>query len=110
MTKIRYLLIYLLVVFLLGACGNKPTPSAFISGIGSALPASWQMTVTDQESEIGHPHGLEEPLFRIDFLDSLHRFHDEGGRQYSPSARLYFYDIAQDSTVMAAIEREKFYS
>jgi hypothetical protein len=84
--------------------------SVFISGLRSVLPSSWQINVTDQAGEIGHPHGLEEPVFRIDFLDPLHHFNDESGRQYSPSARLYFYDIAQESTVMAAIEREKVFS
>jgi hypothetical protein len=110
MKKACLLSICLLLAFILGNCGNNTTPVTFISGIRESLPASWQMTVIDKEGEIGHPHGLKEPLFRIDFLDTEHYFFDAGGRQYSPSARLYIYDIVQQKIIMATIVRERMYS
>jgi hypothetical protein len=93
-----------------GESDQKPTDSDFISGIQDVLPNSWEMEVIDQKGTMGHPHGLEEPLFRIDFVDHTHQFRDEGGRAISPSARLYFYDIRDKDPILETIKIEAMYS
>ncbi len=90
--------------------GWKSDYDDFVSGIQDVLPEGWEMESISQEGLMGHPHGLNEPLFRIDFVDRTHQFEGPGGRTYFPSLRLYFYDIQEKGTVLETIEQEKVYS
>ena len=93
-----------------GESTQKPTDSVFISGIQNVLPNGWEMEVMGQKGTMGHPHGLDEPLFRIDFVDRTHQFRDSGGRATFPSARLYFYDIHEKDSILETIKKEAMYS
>jgi len=113
---IYYLILLVLTALPLMACqhkgesAQKHVDSDFISGINDVLPNGWEMEVIGQKGAIGHPHGLEEALFRIDFVDHTHQFSDSGGRATFPSARLYFYDIHETDSVLETIKREAIYS
>jgi len=74
------------------------------------LLEGWEMELITQEGLMGHPHGLNEPLFRIDFVDRTHNFEVPGGQMRFPSLRLYFYDIREKDAVLEVIEQEKIYS
>jgi hypothetical protein len=90
---------------------NEKTEYAdFVSGIKDVLPIGWEMKVIDRKGAMEPPHGLDEPVFRLDFVDHTHQFSDSGGRTMFPSARLYFYDINQREAVLEVIEKEKVFS
>ncbi len=89
---------------------EKAGYSDFVSGIHDVLPAGWELQVIDQTGTMNPPHGLNEPLFRIDFVDHTHQFKDSGERVYNPSLRLYFYDIQEKDAVLNTIEAEKMFS
>ena len=114
--SIYYLMLLVLTILIITACqhnsGNirEPKYNDFISGIHDVLPNGWEMVVIDQKGAMEPPHGLEEPLFRIDFVDHTHQFVDEGGRAIFPSSRLYFYDIGNKDSIMQTIEAEAIYS
>jgi hypothetical protein len=40
---------------------------AAASDIRKWLSDGWTCTLLSEKGEMGHPHGLEEPLFRLDF-------------------------------------------
>ncbi len=86
-----------------------PEYRVFVSGIQSVLPEGWKLRVIDWEGGMDPPHGLNEPLFRVDFIDPTHEFENQGGMRY-PSLRLYFYDIQEKDTVLKTIEQEKMFS
>jgi hypothetical protein len=109
------------LALLLGACTTNSEPttlesggnagySDFISGIQDVLPTGWEMKVIDQRGAMEPPHGLNEPLFRIDFVDPTHQFKGPGGLESFPSLRLYFYDIQEKDAILNVIEAEKIYS
>jgi hypothetical protein len=83
----------------------------FVSGIHSVLPEGWEMKLISANTK--PPHGLGEPLFRLDFTDTVNKFSQTTtmeSYQVSPSLRLFFYDIAEKEAVLAVIEDEKIYS
>lgn len=89
-----------------------PEFKKFIAGIYEILPPGWEMILTTQES-MQPPHGLGEPLFRLDFADIVNTFTVIGGieiTQISPGLRLFFYDIDDKQSIMDIIETEKIYS
>jgi beta propeller repeat protein len=89
---------------------GKTEYSGFIAGIQEVLPVGWEMRVIDRKGAMEPPHGLDEPVFRLDFVDSTHQFSDSGGRTIFPSARLYFYEINQRAAIFEVIEKEKVFS
>jgi hypothetical protein len=117
-------LLIMLVLPLATSCGSSgvtapattptATPAAiaedFISGIAEILPDGWTMNVTSAPGEIGHPHGLNESLFRIDFVDPTHKFEWPYGQESSPSLRLHFYNISEKSRILEIIQAEAIYS
>ncbi len=68
------------------------------------------MNFTNIAGEIGHPHGLNESLFRIDFIDPAHKFAWPYGQESSPSLRLHFYNISDKSRILEIIRAEAMYS
>ncbi len=90
--------------------GQKANYDDFVLGIQSVLPEGWKMELIAQEGLMVPPHGLNEPLFRIDFVDRTHQFEAQGGQMRFPSLRLYFYDIQGKGAVLEAIEQKKIYS
>ena len=84
-----------------------------ISQIRKDLPSGWQCRVVQQDGAKGHPHGLAEPLLRVDFSAPEQSFQSPiGGRRdrVSPLIQLYFYDIATKAHVLEVIDKERVYS
>jgi len=65
--------------------------------------------VVEHENEKGHPHGLDEPIFRADFSNPSRTFSSHG-EKLCPLIQLYFYDIGSKTHVMQVIEKERLYS
>jgi hypothetical protein len=97
----------MLITSMVGCTKNQ---DSLIAGMKDALPAGWEMRVIGQKGAMETPHGLDEPVFRIDLVNHAVQFDDGAGRKIYPSLRLYFYEIAQRDTVLKAIENEKLYS
>jgi hypothetical protein len=86
---------------------------SFIEGIYNVLPEGWEMGLTTHEGYMSSPHGLGEPLFRLDFTDTVNKFNVEHGIEsidISPGLRLFFYDIDDKQAIMDIIEIESIYS
>lgn len=75
------------------------------------LPPGWQLVVVEQERQKGHPHGLDEPLFRADFTNPGKQImvpsSGDVPRKLNPRIQLYFYGLDSKSHVMKVIERER---
>lgn len=82
-----------------------------ILDIEKSLPEAWQSRIITEKGEMGSPHGLEEPVARVDFINALDKsefeFMDDKNHL---SLRLYFYDIAEKQKIMQIIEKEAIYS
>ena len=92
---------------------TSPREDALISEICGELPQGWTCTIEQANGKKGHPHGLEEPLFRTDFTNPHQAFESPfaGGRKkLNPLIQLYFYDIASKAHVMEVIEKESAHS
>jgi hypothetical protein len=105
---------HLVFLVLLVGCPSqsKPDRDTFISSIRNDLPAGWKCIVIKQDGKKGHPHGLEEPLMRIDLSSPGPSFQRTkgAGRELSPLIQLYLYDIADKSHVQEVIKKERLYS
>jgi hypothetical protein len=55
-------------------------------------------------------HGLEEPLFRADFVNPTATLDTNRGTKVNPTIPLYFYDIADRPKVMEVVRKEMIYS
>jgi len=112
-SKVIIIILCLLVMFTTAAlpsCSNTVEYGSFVTGIQEVLPDGWEMELIDRKGAMGHPHGLNEPLFRINFVDRTHQFKDLGGRAHFPSLRLYFYDLHEKDAILETIKREELYS
>ena len=84
---------------------------AAASDIQKSLPEGWTCTLVSQKGKMGHPHGLEEPLFRLDFVNSNVAFAvDEQTRLVHPNLRLDFHASAERERILETIEAEGIYS
>jgi hypothetical protein len=63
---------------------------------------------------MGHPHGLDEPLFRLDFVNTNLTFNAKTlkgqNKPAHPNLRLHFHDTAGRAQVLQTIEAENIYS
>jgi hypothetical protein len=88
--------------------------SLVLHNIRQDLPPGWKLDVIEQEGEKGHPHGLDEPLFRADFTNPHQQILAPSSgntpRKLNPRIQLYFYGLDSKSHVMKVIERERKYS
>ena len=86
----------------------------FLAGIWYILPKGWKYSIIRQEGKMGHAHGLEEPLFSVDFANPEQSFTYTGALRKvtssHPSLRLNFYKIADKRKILETIEKEKLYS
>src|SRR5690349_12252683 len=100
------LLIFFAVIALTGADGDAPPPPgvAVAADIRKTLPAGWTCTLISEKGSMGHPHGLEEPVFRLDFVNTNVTFKVDvaPGKVESehPNIRLHFYPIADHKHVL----------
>jgi hypothetical protein len=85
--------------------------NGLVSGVRAVLPKGWKCTVITESGKMGHPHGLEEPAFRIDFVNPTEVFEDQLLRKrLHPTLRLHFYRIGDKRHILEKIEAEKIYS
>ena len=82
---------------------------AVAADIRKHLPEGWTCTLISEKGKMGHPHGLEEPLFRLDFVNSTVTFADEAGPTH-PNLRLHFHASAERQLILKTIEAERVYS
>jgi hypothetical protein len=92
--------------------GTAQSPGeAAASDIRKYLPEGWTCTLVSQKGKMGHPHGLEEPLFRLDFVNSNVAFTvDKPTRLVHPNLRLHFHASAERERILQTIEAERLYS
>ena len=102
------------ILVLLASCNKESATEAdMLSGIQAILPEGWHHTVIDEAAKMGHPAGLEEPIFRIDFLNSktkfsyTHRYFSKPDKTetYNPCLRLHFHPITDKEPIMKTIAR-----
>ena len=88
-----------------------PDGKAVAAEMRKLLPRGWTCTLLDEKGKMGHPHGLGEPSFRLDFenKDAMHREGDED-RSFHPNFRLHFHPIRERDVVLKTIEHERNYS
>jgi hypothetical protein len=105
------------VVFAGVLCGWTPpvgiaqSPGeAVANDIRKQLPDGWTCTLVSGKGKMGHPHGLEEPLFRLDFANSNVAFAVDGTRRVHPNLRLHFHARAERERILKTIEAEQAYS
>ena len=82
---------------------------AIAADIRKHLPEGWTCTLISEKGKMGHPHGLEEPLFRLDFVNSNVAFPGETG-PVPPNLRLHFHANAERERILKTIEAERNYS
>ena len=96
--------------------GQKPQSAAesVAAAVRTHLPDGWTCTLIAEPGKMGHPHGLEEPLFRLDFENPATTFRDDIGsgttRMVHPNLRLHFHAIADRERILRTIEAERVYS
>src|SRR5262245_8901863 len=87
---------------------------ALASDLLRFLPAGWTCTVISEKGKMGHPHGLEEPLFRLDFVNSTLTFRASEGPgapiTAHPNLRLHFHPRADRERILRTIKAEEAYS
>jgi hypothetical protein len=90
--------------------GTTQSPGEPVAAdIRKQLPDGWTCTLISEKGKMGHPHGLEEPLFRLDFVNSSVAFTDEIGPVH-PNLRLHFHASAERDRILKTIEAERAYS
>ena len=97
------------------ALGIAQSPGvAVASDIRKYLPAGWTCTLISEQGKMGHPHGLDEPIFRLDFVNRSLAFSLPTGpgrtRLVHPNLRLHFHASAERERVLKTIEAERIYS
>jgi hypothetical protein len=82
--------------------------------IRQILPKGWECIAITEKGKMGHPHGLEEPRFRLDFINTNETFRVEVLPRYTnlvhPNLRLHFHDVQEREHVLRTVEAEQIYS
>jgi hypothetical protein len=95
--------------------GTAQTPGdAVAAEIRKILPEGWTCTVVSEKGKMGHPHGLEEPVFRLDLENTHVAFREETDpgqvMMVHPNLRLHFHPSADRERILKTIEAERPYS
>jgi hypothetical protein len=104
------------VVFECATAGgiDQSPGEAVASDVQKHLPTGWTCSLVSDKGKMGHPHGLEEPLFRLDFVNANLTFREETmPGQVSivhPNLRLHFHAAAERERIVKTIDAEKIYS
>ena len=94
----------------ISSVGTAQSPGDIAAAeIRKILPDGWICTLISEKGKMGHPHGLEEPLFRLDFVNSNVAFLEETGPVH-PNLRLHFHATAERERILKTIEAERAYS
>jgi hypothetical protein len=93
---------------------EKASITHFTAGIQAVLPKGWECTVLSEPGKMGQPHGLGEPLFRLDFTNPNESFEFERmpnqRQRVHPSMRLHFHAIQDKQRIMKVIAAEAVFS
>jgi hypothetical protein len=113
--KTTFVMLVLLCAVIALECPAEPSPAEHVAAdIQKQLPQGWTCTLISEKSKMGHPHGLDEPLFRLDFINTNLTLKDEiwngESKTIHPNLRLHFHNIAEREHVLQTIEAEKWYS
>jgi hypothetical protein len=94
-----------------------PSGQSVAADIEKELPGGWSLTLIDEKGKMGHPHGLEEPLFRIDFVntnvaiqETRQMYGTNATSSFHPNLRLHFHSQADREQTLKIIEKEKIFS
>ena len=94
-----------------------PSGQSVAADIQKELPEGWSLTLIDEKGKMGHPHGLEEPLFRIDFVntnvaiqETRQMYGTNATSSFHPNLRLHFHSQADREQTLKIIEKEKIFS
>ena len=72
------------------------------------IPAGWTCSFISEKGKMGHPDGLEEPLFRLDFVNVnlTFQFKIKPGQSQPvhPNLRLHFHASADRERILKTIE------
>ena len=104
------------VVLMCASCGAAPrsTADGVAAEIQNQIPQGWKCILVSEKGKMGHPHGLEEPLFRLDFVNTNLAFREETkpGKVdlVHPNLRLHFHVIAEREQILKTIQRESVFS
>ncbi len=107
MKRIMHLAL-LIIVLIAMCCTSKPI--SFVNRMQGSLPDGWECTIVDQDGQKGHPQGLDEPLFRADFINPNVLFDADRREGLNPTIQLYFYDIDSKIHIMKVIAEQGLYS
>jgi hypothetical protein len=94
----------------LGVAGAQSPGEAVAAEIRKHLPEGWTCTLIAETGKMGHPHGLEEPLFRLDFVNPTVAFTVDETKRVHPNLRLHFHPSAERARILRTIEAERFFS
>ena len=113
------ILVFMVTSGLVSAAETNATPSAgsVAADVRKQLPEGWSLTLIEEKGKMGHPHGLEEPLFRIDFVNTNLAVNEtnrvNGTNVISirhPNLRLHFHSKAERDKTLEIIRKEEVYS
>ena len=107
----------LIITILISGCIQEVTEKQSKEKLGDeilkitdGIPEGWSYAQITEEGKKGNPHGLEEPVIRIDFINPDEEFENSDETKYNPSLRLYFYHIVEKQEIMKIIANESMYS
>jgi len=115
-TLLAITLVMLPAIALFSLAEDKVSPTRaerVAADIQNCIPSGWTCTLISEKGKMGHPHGLEEPLFRLDFVNTNLTFREEmasGSERVHPNLRLHFHDAADRDRILKTIEAEQSYS
>ncbi len=102
------------LVFADGGAAPQSTAEGVAADIQKQIPQGWKCSLISENGKMGHPHGLEEPLFRLDFVNTNLAFREETkpGKVdlVHPNLRLHFHAIAERERILKTIQGEGAYS
>jgi len=112
--KMKFIMLAVLFTVTALKCSAEISPAELLAaGIQKQLPAGWTCTLISEKGKMGHPHGLSEPLFRLDFINTNLTFQAKIGKEQSksvhPNLRLHFHGIAARDDVRKTIKAEENY-
>ena len=118
MKTISIILPILWAVMVLDCPAELSRAEDITADIQKQLPEGWKCILISERGKMGHPHGLGEPLFRLDFTNAHLTFKykiDAGLKKgqfmdVHPNLRLHFHDAAEREHVLQTIHDERIYS
>lgn len=107
---LKFLILFLVLV--LGCKSNitdseKDSVEELLLKIQEDMPPGWTCVVVRDNGKMGHPHGLDEPEFRVDYVNKQVRFSPEN---VNPIIPLFFYSIESKSHIMKIVAEEAMFS